>query len=169
MNAGAPYRGQAHIGGAMFFFLRELRWGAPFRVETQAVAIDEKWLYTESRWYIEGPGAARAKAAAAAAASSASSDAAAAPLATSNADVLAAVQVTRFVFKEGSGPLRGKTIPPRDAFRDLGLAVPESFADAARIGTCFTEAFEIATRSEPGLKQEGTCGCSSTTRIVASA
>ena len=183
MNAGAPYRGNAFIGGAVFFFLRELRWGTPYRVETKAVAVDDKWLYMESRWYVEGSPArgAKAVALAAAAPSSASASAASASSASASAapdaaaalpaepragaadaaatDVLATVQITRFVFKEGSGPLRGKTIPPREAFRDLGLSVPAGFAAALRIGAFFTEAFEITTSSESGLRQEGDCGC----------
>jgi acyl-CoA thioesterase FadM len=142
MNTGTPFRANAFIGGAMYFFQRELRWGMRYRVETQAVAVDEKWLFVESRWYVEGEG---------------------------KADVLATVKVTRFVFKEGSGPLRGKTIPPRDALRDLGLAVPASFDDASRsrIGHCFSEAYEIATGSESGMRQEqaGDCSCSTATTV----
>lgn len=139
MSTGSPYRGSAAIGGAMYFFQRELRWGMSYRVETQAVAVDEKWLFVESRWYVE-EGA---------------------------TDVLAAVKVTRFVFKEGSGPLRGKTIPPRDALRDLGLSIPASFENTTRIGHCFSEAYTIATNSESGMRQEqaGDCSCSTTTTV----
>jgi uncharacterized membrane protein YgcG len=188
MTTGTPYRANASIGTAVFFFLRELRWRARYRIETKCVGIDEKWIYTESRWYVAGGGGARRgrgaagggaaaaaaggggggggarggagalplTAAAAAGDSASSGDAAprgmrvAPTAAVHGGDVLAAVKLTRFVLKESAGPQRGKTIAPRIAFAELGFAVPESFARAARVGEFFTEAFELAITSSSG-------------------
>ena len=79
----------------------------------------------------------------------------------SSGGALAAVQLTRFVLKEASGPQRGKTIPPRLAFAELGLAVPPTFeASGARVGAFFSEAFEVAVASEHGRRQSlSVCGC----------
>ena len=215
VGTGAPYRANAFIGSAVFFFVREMRWRARYRIETRCVGVDEKWVYMESRWFLEGAAASTAVALAArratgatgalenvrcapgtlgaeAAASGATSSGAgtgaggagsmpiAAAAAVANAaaaggpsehvarpsagggspGVLAAVQLTRFVLKESHGPQRGKTIPPRVAFGELGLAVPTSFERAARVGEFFSEAFEIAVSSEQGRRQSlSDCGC----------
>ena len=72
MQKGKPYRANAFIGGAAFFFVREMRWGARYRIETRCVGVDAKWLYIESHWLLEVEGAAAAAAVAAAAAGAAS-------------------------------------------------------------------------------------------------
>jgi len=209
VGTGAPYRANAFIGSAVFFFVREMRWRARYRIETRCVGVDEKWIFMESRWYLEGTVVARAgrratggatgvledapkaeaeasgaassgagagagsmptasiaaiAAAAAAAAAEAGGPAArlARPFAAGGGSpgALAAVQLTRFVLKESHGPQRGKTIPPRAAFGELGLAVPASFERAARVGEFFSEAFEIAVSSEQGRRQSlSDCGC----------
>jgi len=43
-GTGAPYRANAFIGSAVFFFVREMRWLAPYRIETRCVGVDEKWM-----------------------------------------------------------------------------------------------------------------------------
>ena len=143
MNTGTPYRGNAFIGGTVYFFMREMRWGCRYRIETQAVACDKKWVYTESRWYVENTRSGKAS----------GSINAADRDTNRSADPLAAVQLTRFVLKEGSGPLRGKTIPPREAFKDLGMAVPDSFEENSKIGDLFTQAYDVATGSQAALQQ----------------
>jgi hypothetical protein len=62
--------------------------------------------------------------------------------------------------KESRGLSRGKTIPPAVAFAELGLAVPESFSRAVRIGHFFSEAFELAVATDSSRKQSlaGDCG-----------
>ena len=160
-GTGAPYRANAFIGSAAFFFVREMRWRARFRIETKCVGCDEKWIYTESRWYLEEgrvEGGSRGSGTVAGVGGAAALPVPAA--ARDGGGVLAAVQLTRFVLKESSGPLRGKTIPPRTAFAELGLAVPESFARAVRVGEFFTEAFQLAVSGEPQRRQSlGHCGC----------
>jgi len=175
-GTGSPYRANAFIGSAVFFFLREMRWRADYRIETKCVGIDEKWIYLESRWYLEGGKSAAARPDGAGAAQGAASGAGAVPATAAlslpaprvraealvrSGGALAAVQLTRFVMKESSGPSRGKTIPPAVAFAELGLAVPESFSRAVRVGQFFTEAFEIAVATDSGRKQSlaGDCGC----------
>jgi len=175
MAKGTPYRGNASIGTAVFFFLREMRWRAPYRIETRCVGIDEKWIYTESRWYLVGAAAAAGARAAAHAKRSGGAAASAGAMpegevaaarpttmdisataphlrvsaaAAAPGDVLAAVKLTRFVLKESRGPLRGKTIPPSVAFQELGFVVPPSFSRAVRVGEFFTEAFELAIASD---------------------
>ena len=168
MNKGAPFRGNAAIGGAVYFFQHELRWGMRYRIETQAVGADDKWVYLESRWYIENSG--RKKHIESVATASAAADLRiAAPKAAEEADILAAVKVTRLVFKEGSGPLRGKTIKPRDVFADLGFEWPQEFEHTKRIGEFFRSAYEITTSSESGMRQDVEGDCShnaSTVRTV---
>lgn len=155
MNTGSPYRANGFIGSAVFFFMREMRWGCRYRIETQAVGIDEKWIYTESRWYIESKNGLCGSGSK----SGAASGSLTASAATTSTDPLAAVQLTRFVLKEGSGPLRGKTIPPREAFKDLGMEIPESFAKNGKIGEFFTNAYETSLSCESQLQQEvGDCG-----------
>ena len=166
MNKGTPFRGHAAIGGAVYFFQSELRWGMRYRIETQAVGADDKWIYLESRWYIEDSG--KKKHIALVATASAGADLRiAAPRAAEETDTLAAVKVTRLVFKEGSGPLRGKTIKPRDVFADLGFEVPASFEHSKRIGEFFREAYEITTTSESGMRQdvEGDCSHSAAAAV----
>jgi acyl-CoA thioesterase FadM len=60
MNTGVPYRANAFIGSAVFFFVREMRWRARYRIETRCVGVDEKWIYVESRWYLEDAAASTA-------------------------------------------------------------------------------------------------------------
>lgn len=150
MAKGTPYRGNASIGTAVFFFLKEMRWRARYRIETRCVGIDEKWLYTESRWFLEGT-AARARPAITAGGAGAGAmpqEAGGAPPpprqpTSPEGDILAAVKLTRFVIKESRGPLRGKTIPPSVALAELNLAVPKSFTRAERLGAFFNEACNI--------------------------
>jgi acyl-CoA thioesterase FadM len=195
MNTGSPYKANAFIGSAAFFFVREMRWRARYRIETRCVGVDAKWIYIESHWYVEGAPARGAAARGAAAhgalgaaagnagtgtgagsmpvlADASAADAKGGPTALlapppllpapagGSPGALAAVQLTRFVLKEAHGPQRGKTIPPRDAFRELGLALPAGFERDARVGAFFSEAFEIAVSVEQGRRQSlADCGC----------
>ena len=155
LNKGTPFRARGSIGTAVFFFLKEMRWRARYRIETRCVGVDEKWIYTESRWFLEGT-AARARPAITAGGAGAGAMPqeevhGAPPPASPEGDTLAAVKLTRFVFKEPSGPNRGKTVPPSVAFSELDLALPERLIrEGERLGALFTAACNIGIR--PNLK-----------------
>lgn len=78
-------------GGVATWFLKELRLGQKYVMETSAVGCDEKWIYLRTRFLIPASKSGKP-------------------------ETVSAVMFIRIVFKEKSG----KTIPPKDVLEMVG-------------------------------------------------
>jgi acyl-CoA thioesterase FadM len=146
------------VGGCSFSFLREMRYGQRWALETRCVGFDRKWLYLRHTFFDEArarragylpgaDGATGAAVAGAAAASAAVADAATAAAAAAAAgaaqppaDCVFAIGLSRVVLKEASGREAGRTLPPGDvlALCGFGEAPPAGWGEGrCTLGAAF--------------------------------